>query len=144
MQEIKFWIWQTFIPSHITFFMNPKTLPTFVFMLDSLPFLTAPFLKLMLDGTPFLSPDLAPSPLVLQYLLLSIGNCFHISIASTPEYPWVLLNAILPLILLPCLGAFGPPLAAILSVVSFFFHSNFMIVEIWLALHLGCSSVSLS
>lgn len=70
---------------HITFFMNPNTLPDFVFMLDSLPFLTAPFLKFILDGTRFLSPDLAPSPFVLQYLLLSIGNCFHISLATAPE-----------------------------------------------------------
>jgi hypothetical protein len=58
-----------------------------VFTLDSLPFRTIPFLKLMLDGTDNLRPDRFPSPFVLQYFLLSSGSCFHLSSVSNPEYP---------------------------------------------------------
>lgn len=113
----------------MVFFMKLKLLAAFVLMLESLPFLGGPFLKLMLDGMPFLSPGVKPNPINFQYLLLSSGNCLHLSAASIPLYPWAFLKANLPLTLL-CVLILRGDLEAALSVVSFFFHSNLIIVEI--------------
>lgn len=98
-------------------------------MLESLLFLSL-FLKLTFVLIPLLSPELVPTPFDLQYFLLSKGNCFHLSTASSDEYPWAFLKAILPLILFLSLGSLNPALAVFFSPAIFFFQSNLIIVEI--------------
>ena len=113
----------------IVLLMKLKPLTERASMLDSLLFLCL-FLKLTLVLIPLLYPDFVPIPFDVQYFLLSKGNCFHLSIASSDEYPWAFLKAILPLILFLSLGSLKPDLDVFLSPAIFFFHNNLIIVEI--------------